>query len=91
MFGLRVKSAMKDRIVLCGRGGEAELAETWAAERARAARRTLHAARACGRRVRHAYEEACHMLVSGAEERPALQISLDPKSLSPRIDLVPTR
>lgn len=81
---------MKDRIVLCGRGGEAETAEIWATERARAARRTVHAARQYGLRVRHAYEEACHALVSGSEKRPTLEITIEPNNLSPRIDLIET-
>ena len=75
---------MKDRIVLCGRGGEAETAEAWAAERARAARRTRHAVRLYGQRVRHAYEEACHVLVSGGANRPTLEITIESADLTRR-------
>ena len=79
---------VKDSIVLCGQGSEAETAAAWAENCARAARRSRHAARLYGERVRSAYEEACHILVSGDRDDAALQISLEPKSLTPRINLI---
>ena len=78
----------RDRIVLCGSGDEAETAAAWAEARARDARRSSAAAQRYGMRVRVAYEEACHLLVSRGGESPAIQITIAERDLTPRIDLV---
>lgn len=79
---------MRDRIVLCGKGREAEAAAEWAEGRARAARRTQRAAAAYAQQVRHAYQEACQILVTGASERPSIRISVEDTDLSTRIELL---
>ncbi|MEL7465697.1 MAG: hypothetical protein AAFN79_16635 [Pseudomonadota bacterium] len=78
----------REKIVLCGKGQEAEEAAAWAEARARDARRSRRAALAYGERVRHAYEEACQVLVTGASEQPSIQISIDRKDLSTTIELM---
>lgn len=78
----------RDRIVLCGSGNEADIAAAWAEARARDARRSLAASQRYGARIRTAYEEACHLLVSGGEHQPAIQITIEQRDLTPRLDLV---
>lgn len=79
---------MRETIMLCGGGEDALYAAEWAEDRARAARLPGSIARDYGARVKTAYEEACHALVSAAHERPVIRVSFEPLTLIPRFDMV---
>jgi len=79
---------MRESIVLCGGGNDADAAAAWAEERAHDARLSARAAKMYGERVKHAYEEACNALICVASERPIMKISVSQEALTPRFDFV---
>lgn len=79
---------MRESIVLCGGGNDADAAAAWAEERAHDARLSARAAKMYGERVKHAYKEACNALICVASERPIMKISVSQEALTPRFDFV---
>ena len=87
----RVSRVVRNRIELTGVTPEADRAEEWATERARAARFSHRAASKYGRLVRDAYLAACEVLVATRKETPTIRISVEDRGLKPKIELITGR
>ncbi|QIE56884.1 hypothetical protein G5B40_16430 [Pikeienuella piscinae] len=79
---------MRPTILLCGEGEDAEAAAAFATATARAARLTSPAAARQAARVREAYRAACNALVCDASQRPALRLTIESETLTPKFELV---
>ncbi len=82
---------MRASILLCRGGADASSASAFAYAQARAARQSRTMAERIAARVEAAYAEACRAFLLHAERdgaHPALRLTLDPETLSPRFELV---
>ena len=78
-------------ILLCRDGADAAAAATFAYAEARGARATKSEAERVAARVKAAYDEACRAFLLHAGKdgaRPALRLTLERETLSPKFELV---